>query len=100
MIDKLGKLPPQTKVYCGHEYTVKNLEFALTVEPSNDVIKKHLEAARKLRADNKPTVPGTIADELATNPFMRVTQAAVLAHCNTKDSIEAMRIVRKEKDNF
>ncbi|CAH8628371.1 unnamed protein product [Heterobilharzia americana] len=100
LIDTLSKLPTTTKIYCGHEYTVKNLEFGLTVEPKNEALKHRLEAVRRLRASNQPSVPGTIGEELATNPFMRVSEPDVLAHAKTADPIEAMGTIREEKDRF
>lgn len=100
LVGSLAKLHSSTKVYCGHEYTVKNLEFALTVEPKNEALKQRLNAMQKLRAAGQPTVPGTIAEELATNPFMRVEETSVLTHANTHDPVEAMRVIRKEKDSF
>ncbi|KER18915.1 hypothetical protein T265_12101 [Opisthorchis viverrini] len=100
LLGSLGKLPPSTKVYCGHEYTVKNLEFGLTVEPNNKALQERLKHAKDLRARGLPTVPGTIQDELDTNPFMRVDQTDVLAHAKTNNPIEAMRVIRCEKDRF
>lgn len=100
LIEILGKLPILTKVYCGHEYTVKNLEFALTVEPNNDLIKKRLDFVKGLRLSGQFSVPGTVEEELATNPFMRVTQPDVLLHTNSTDPVEAMRIIRAQKDKF
>eukprot|EP00842_Homolaphlyctis_polyrhiza_P003697 jgi/Hompol1/4328/HPOL_007085-RA len=71
LIKKLGSLPPATKVYCGHEYTVSNLAFAHSVEPENRDIADKLAWARSVEC----TVPSTIAAEHATNPFMRVENA-------------------------
>ncbi|KAL2897999.1 Hydroxyacylglutathione hydrolase cytoplasmic [Bienertia sinuspersici] len=68
----LGSLPKPTRVYCGHEYTVKNLQFALTVEPENTEIAEKLAWAQNQRSAGIPTIPSTIAEELETNPFMRV----------------------------
>ncbi|KAJ8431486.1 hypothetical protein Cgig2_032257 [Carnegiea gigantea] len=68
----LGSLPKPTRVYCGHEYTVKNLQFALTVEPENTKIAEKLSLAQNQRTAGLPTIPSTIAEELETNPFMRV----------------------------
>jgi hydroxyacylglutathione hydrolase len=73
---KLAALPPTTKVYCGHEYTVGNLRFALTTEPDNAAMKAALESAVAKREKGEPTVPSTLADELATNPFVRAKTAA------------------------
>ncbi|KAK4476017.1 hypothetical protein MN116_001249 [Schistosoma mekongi] len=100
LIETLSKLPTATKVYCGHEYTVKNLEFGLTIEPKNEALKHRLEAVKRLRASNQPSVPGTIGEELATNPFMRVSEIDVLTHAKTNDPIKAMKIIREEKDHF
>lgn len=70
----VANLPPETLVYCGHEYTLKNLEFALTVEPNNEMLQRRYEAAKKLRNTERPqpTIPTTIGAELQTNPFLRV----------------------------
>jgi len=85
---KLGALPGETRVFCGHEYTESNLRFAAHVEPGNEAVKRALERARAVRAKAVPdwhdatpdemTVPTTIADEHATNPFMRAKTAAEL----------------------
>jgi hydroxyacylglutathione hydrolase len=85
---KLGGLPDETRVYCGHEYTESNLRFAAHVEPDNAEVTRALERARARRAHAAPdwhdatpdemTVPSTIADEHATNPFMRARSPAEL----------------------
>ncbi|CAN5404121.1 hydroxyacylglutathione hydrolase [soil metagenome] len=76
---KLRGLPPQTRVYCGHEYTQSNLKFAAHVEPDNASIREAAEAVAALRAANRPTVPGDLATELETNPFLRAKTIAELA---------------------
>jgi hydroxyacylglutathione hydrolase len=68
---KLAALPDATRVYCGHEYTEKNLRFAAELEPANRAITEKLARVERLRADGLPTVPSTIAEEKATNPFLR-----------------------------
>jgi hydroxyacylglutathione hydrolase len=70
-LKKLSALPDSTQVYCGHEYTEKNLRFALTLEPNNAALKAKHEWAVKARSEGKWTVPSTIADEKRTNPFLR-----------------------------
>lgn len=70
-MSRLRQLPPQTKVYCAHEYTMGNAAFAVTVEPGNQALLNRVEDIKKMRADNIPTVPTTIGLEAATNPFMR-----------------------------
>jgi len=75
---KLEALPGETQVYCGHEYTESNGRFALTVEPGNAELIARMESVRRLRAASRPTIPCSIADERATNPFMRAASAAEL----------------------
>ena len=67
----LKQLPADTLVYCGHEYTQKNLEFALTLEPNNRKLGEKLDTVRSLRAQGLATVPSTMAEEIETNPFLR-----------------------------
>lgn len=71
-LDHIQSLPQDTKVYCGHEYTVKNLEFARLVEPGNVRVEERLTLARQLREQGKPTMPSTLSLELRTNPFLRL----------------------------
>jgi hydroxyacylglutathione hydrolase len=101
-LDKLRDLPPATKVYCAHEYTEANLNFALSVEPANDALLKRGDEIRALRADGKPTVPSIIGDELATNPFMRADQAALqdAIGMSGSDPVAVFAEVRTRKDNF
>ncbi|MCP9266128.1 Hydroxyacylglutathione hydrolase, mitochondrial [Dirofilaria immitis] len=73
--EKLANLPNDTKIYCGHEYTVDNLKFAHSVEPKNDEIKKKLAWAEERRKTGDCTVPSTIEEEKRFNPFMRVRTA-------------------------
>lgn len=87
-MQKLAALPPETVVYCGHEYTLSNGKFALTIEPDNAALKARMKDIEALRAAAKPTVPTTIAQELETNPFLRAGSAQRFAE------------VRKAKDNF
>ena len=70
-LKRLSALPDYTQVYCAHEYTSFNLPFALACEPKNPDIQRRVSETRTLRAANKPTVPFTIAQEKATNPFLR-----------------------------
>lgn len=77
-MDKLAKhLPADTQIYCGHEYTLSNARFALTIDPDNEALKARASEVEALRADGKPTLPTTMAQELATNPFLRAENAAV-----------------------
>ncbi len=70
-LQKLMRLPRDTQVYSGHEYTLKNAEFALTVESGNDALQERAAEVRRLRDQEKPTLPTTLGRELETNPFLR-----------------------------
>ncbi|KAL9239889.1 hypothetical protein vseg_014167 [Gypsophila vaccaria] len=96
----LASLPKPTEVYCGHEYTVKNLQFALTVEPENTKIVEKMEWAQKKRKTGLPTVPSTIGVELEINPFMRVDISELQAKVGCNSPVEALREIRKMKDNW
>jgi len=81
-LGKLAALPDATKVYCGHEYTLANIAFAQQVEPRNAALAARLERDRALRAAGKPTLPSTLGDERATNPFLRWREPAVVESAN------------------
>ena len=109
MVDSLAKLsalPDSTQVYCGHEYTEKNLRFALTLEPNNQILKQKHEWARQLRAEGKYTIPSTIGDEKQINPFLRTGSPELRASLKKIDpalSDETVAIfakARELKDKF
>jgi hydroxyacylglutathione hydrolase len=75
---RLAALPDDTRVYCGHEYTLANIAFARTVEPGNAALATLEAEAREQRAQDRPTLPSTVGREKATNPFLRCTEAAVV----------------------
>lgn len=76
-LQKLAALAGDTTVYCGHEYTAANARFALTIEPDSQALQKRMKEIEVMRAAGKPTVPTTIAAELATNPFLRAHVPAI-----------------------
>src|SRR3546814_18778397 len=77
-LSRLAALPGHTRVCCGHEYTLSNAAFARVVEPDNPALRRRTEEAQAMRAAALPTLPSTIAAELACNPFLRCDQPAVL----------------------
>ncbi|MGM7379214.1 hydroxyacylglutathione hydrolase, partial [Acinetobacter baumannii] len=87
-LNRLAALPTATKVYCTHEYTLSNAEFALSVEPENHALQERAEQVRMLRQEGKITLPSSIELELATNPFLRAESVDEFAH------------LRSLKDNF
>lgn len=100
LVGKLSKLPDETDVYCGHEYSLQNLKFGNHVEPDNKVISDKIEWCKVKRAASEPTVPSTIAEEKQINPFMRVHESSVQQFAKSSDPIETMSIIRKIKDSF
>ncbi|MSP25931.1 MAG: hydroxyacylglutathione hydrolase [Myxococcales bacterium] len=99
-LGKLASLPPATRVYCGHEYTLKNLAFAARVEPENAAILERQQHVATLRARALPTVPGTLGDEFATNPFLRVSVPALLTRYRTDDAVRCFASLRAERNEF
>lgn len=100
LVGILAKLPSNTKVYNGHEYTVNNLKYGVHAEPDNEDIKAKLAWAQSQRANGQPTIPTTIGEELKINPFMRVSSPSTQKHTGKSDPIEVMRMLRQEKDSF
>jgi len=78
-LSKLMTLPDATRVFCGHEYTLNNGRFALTLEPENTDLISRMRQVEAARAKNAPTIPSTIGEEIATNPFLRCTEPEVVA---------------------
>jgi len=109
MVDSLGKLarlPGATRVYCGHEYTLANIRFAEAVEPGNRALaaRKAREAAKRERGE--PTLPSTIAEELATNPFLRCGEPEIVASAerhaggHAAGRVDVFATLRDWKDTF
>lgn len=78
-LQKLAALPPETQVYCGHEYTLSNGKFALRVDPANAKLQARMKDIEALRAAGKATLPTTMAEELETNPFLRAADPDIQA---------------------
>ena len=99
---KLAALPPETVVYCGHEYTLSNARFAVTVDPGNEALRKRAKEIEDLRTDNRPTLPTTIGRELETNPFMRWSDPGIRRHLGMENASDeaVFAEIRKRKDNF
>lgn len=79
-LEKLSKLPTDTRIYCGHEYTAANAKFALAVEPGNKALQARAKEVESLRAEGKPTLPTTLAREFDTNPFLRPYSSEIRAN--------------------
>ncbi len=99
---KLAALPAETVVYCGHEYTLSNARFAVTVDPDNELLRERAAEIEALRADGRPTLPTTILRELETNPFMRWNDKGIRRTLGMESASddEVFAEIRKRKDNF
>ena len=101
--EQFRELPPETQVFCGHEYTESNLQFALHVDPHNTALQNKMRWVQARRAEGLPTVPSTLGEEWSYNPFARVSEpeirAAVGAHAGATDG-EVADLLRAMKDNF
>lgn len=105
MFESLGKLlnlPSSTKVFCGHEYTLSNIEFAEKFEPNNIDLHRRAIATRKLREANIPTLPSTLGDELKTNPFLRTASKEIRSNLglDTASDLEVFTRLRELRDDF
>ena len=103
---KLAALPNNTNVYCAHEYTLANLNFARTIEPNNSQLNEYYDKVVKLRAQNKSSIPTSIGIEKQINPFLRSDVSDVKYIAEQKSSktlptpVEVFAIIRELKDNF
>jgi hydroxyacylglutathione hydrolase len=105
-LSKLAALPDQTKVYCGHEYTLANIRFARAVDPGNAALAAREERAQRLRDAGLPTLPSTLGEERATNPFLRCAEPAVVESANKylgariADPVRVFAAIREWKNQF
>ena len=103
-LQKLAALPDDTKVYCGHEYTLANIGFAKGVEPRNAALASREDRDREKRAAGRPTVPSTLGEEKATNPFLRCREPAVVESVNkylgarVADPVQVFAAIREWKN--
>jgi hydroxyacylglutathione hydrolase len=105
-LGKLARLPDDTKVYCGHEYTLANIGFAKAVEPGNAALRRREERDRRLSDAGRPTLPSTLGEEKATNPFLRCLEPAVVDSVNkylgsrVSDPVRVFAAIRDWKNKF
>lgn len=105
-LGKLARLPGATRVYCGHEYTLANIRFAEAVEPANSELATRRVRDEAKRERGEPTLPSTIAEELATNPFLRCREPAVVAAAEARAGralagpVEVFAEIRQWKNDF
>ncbi len=101
-LQRLAMLPRDTIVYCGHEYTLSNAKFAVTIDPDNQALNTRLNEIIQLRAENKPTLPTSIGLELDTNPFLRPEDKNIRENLGMMEAsdTEVFAEIRARKDNF
>ena len=101
-LQKLAALPPETMVYSGHEYTMSNARFALTVDPDNAALHERVKKVAAMREAGEPTAQVSLAEELATNPFLRASDAGIRATLGMEDATDAevFAEIRRRKDAF
>lgn len=101
-LTKLMALPPDTRIYSGHNYGVSNGRFALSIEPENAALKARIARIEEQNARGEPIVPATLAEELMTNPFLRATETAVKEAVGLPgaDDAAVFAEVRRRKDVF
>src|SRR5277367_3604698 len=105
-LTKLRNLPPDTRMYCGHEYTAANLRFALTVDPANSAAQEHQTRVDDMRAAGNPSLPSTMGLERRINPFLRCDNLAVVkaaelhAGKSLEETADVFGVLRAWKDQF
>ena len=101
-ICKIMALPPETVLYCSHEYTLANAQFALTIDPNNNELTKRVEEITKIIVLGNHTVPTTIAHEAKTNPFCRTDNEAIrqVLEMTEASNVDVFARIRELKDNF
>ncbi|KAG4961441.1 hypothetical protein AAZX31_13G326700 [Glycine max] len=102
-LKKIMSLSDDTNIYCGHEYTLNNIKFALSIEPENEELQSYAAQVAYLRSKGLPTIPTTLKVEKACNPFLRTSSAAIrqsLKIAATANDAEALGVIRQAKDNF
>jgi hydroxyacylglutathione hydrolase len=99
-LDRIRRMPTATQLYCAHEYTASNARFALHADPDNAALAAYAEEIAAKRARDEWTVPTTLQRELATNPFLRADDPAMMAKWGGSAPHETFAALRAAKDNF
>jgi hydroxyacylglutathione hydrolase len=99
-LSKLRSLPDNTRVWCAHEYTLKNLQFALTIDGNNTELQKRSYQVKAQRSRQEPTIPSMLGIEKLTNPFLRWEQPALQLAANSSDPVQTFARIRGMKDMF
>lgn len=105
-LNRIKTLDPSTQIYCAHEYTLSNLEFALAIQPDNNELLLYQEKIKQLRHQNKPSLPTRLATQLNLNPFLKINNknfqntVSKFSQCKINDEIQCFAQIRKLKDTY
>ena len=101
-LNRLKTLNPSTQVFCTHEYTARNIAFALTLEPDNEHLQARANSVKQLRKTNQPSLPSSIASELNTNPYLRCNQATIInnSHAEKQDELSVFTAIRSLRNHY
>ena len=99
-LSKIRALPDNTRIWCAHEYTLKNLKFAMTVDGENPELQKRFEQVKAHRNRNEATVPSLLGVEKNTNPFLRWEESALQSAAKSIEPVQTFGRLRGMKDNF
>ncbi|KAE8670299.1 SAUR-like auxin-responsive protein family [Hibiscus syriacus] len=102
-LQRIMSLPDDTNIYCGHEYTLSNSKFALSIEPKNEALRSYAAHVAQLRNKGLPTIPTTLKVEKACNPFLRTSSTEIRQVLDipvTMNEAEALGVIRRAKDSF
>ncbi|CAN0915174.1 Probable hydroxyacylglutathione hydrolase 2, chloroplastic [Linum grandiflorum] len=102
-LQKITSLPDETKIFCGHEYTLSNSKFAMSIEPNNESLESYTAEVAHLRSKSLPTIPTTLGVEKACNPFLRTSSPEIRRSLKIPDTMsdsEVLGVIRRAKDSF
>ena len=99
-LSKIKSLPKNTTIYCGHEYTLANIKFALSIDPNNEHLLKLSKWASRQDKEHRPTLPTILEEQLLSNPFLRCDSEHFFEYYKSQDPIEVFAKMRSAKDNF
>jgi hydroxyacylglutathione hydrolase len=99
-LSKIRELPDETRIWCAHEYTYKNLQFAISVEPQNQALQQRFETVKAMRQQLEPTIPTWLSLEKQINPFLRWDEPTLTTVTQTHNSVESFARLRGMKDRF
>ena len=99
-LSKIKKLPEDTTIYCGHEYTLSNVKFALSIHPENQDLHKYALWTEHQEKEHRPTIPAKLIDQIKCNPFLQCDSPHFQELYKSTDATEVFGKMRKAKDNF